>query len=35
VLPHLRQVFSDVREDFEPLNILPARIFYCVRNGGG
>jgi phospholipid N-methyltransferase len=33
VLPHLRNVFKNVRQDFEPLNILPARIFYCVRDG--
>jgi hypothetical protein len=26
-------VFKNVRQDFEPLNILPARIFYCVRDG--
>jgi phospholipid N-methyltransferase len=32
VLPHLRSVFKNVRQDFELLNILPARIFYCVRN---
>jgi phospholipid N-methyltransferase len=31
VLPHLQDVFQEVRQDFEPLNILPARIFYCVR----
>ncbi len=31
VLPHLRQVFSRVRQDFELRNILPARIFHCVR----
>jgi phospholipid N-methyltransferase len=30
VLPHLRSVFSHVRQDFEPLNILPARLFYCT-----
>jgi phospholipid N-methyltransferase len=29
VLPMLRQQFSSVRTDFEPLNILPARLFYC------
>jgi phospholipid N-methyltransferase len=33
VLPHLQSVFKNVRQDFELLNILPARIFYCVRNG--
>jgi phospholipid N-methyltransferase len=31
VLPHLRQVFSRVRQDFELRNILPARIFHCAR----
>jgi phospholipid N-methyltransferase len=35
VLPHLRSVFKNVRQDFELLNILPARIFYCVRNEAG
>jgi phospholipid N-methyltransferase len=35
VLPHLRDVFREVRQEFEPLNILPARIFYCVRDGTG
>ncbi len=29
VLPYLRQVFSLVRQDFEPLNVMPARLFYC------
>lgn len=29
VLPHLRSVFANVEEDFNLLNILPARIFYC------
>ncbi|RTR00438.1 class I SAM-dependent methyltransferase [Halomonas nitroreducens] len=29
VLPDLRRVFSDVECDFEPLNILPARLYYC------
>jgi phospholipid N-methyltransferase len=31
VLPDLQQVFSLVEEDFEPLNILPARVFYCRK----
>jgi phospholipid N-methyltransferase len=31
VLPYLKQVFGYVQQDFEPLNILPARIFYCTR----
>lgn len=29
ILPHLRDEFRSVRTDFEPLNILPARLFYC------
>jgi phospholipid N-methyltransferase len=29
ILPHLKEQFSAVRTDFEPLNILPARLFYC------
>ncbi|MBB3229246.1 class I SAM-dependent methyltransferase [Halomonas stenophila] len=29
VLPDLRQVFSEVECDFEPLNILPAKLYYC------
>ena len=29
VLPDLRRVFSDVECDFEPLNILPAKLYYC------
>jgi phospholipid N-methyltransferase len=29
VLPYLRQVFGLVRQDFEPLNVMPARLFYC------
>jgi phospholipid N-methyltransferase len=31
VLPYLRECFSHVNQDFEPLNILPARLFYCTR----
>jgi phospholipid N-methyltransferase len=31
VVPHLREVFGDVRQEFELLNILPARIFCCSR----
>jgi phospholipid N-methyltransferase len=31
VLPHLREVFGRVRQDFELRNILPARIFHCAR----
>lgn len=31
VLPYLRRVFGYVRQDFELLNILPARLYYCMR----
>ncbi len=31
VLPDLQQVFSKVEDDFEPLNILPARVFFCRK----
>jgi phospholipid N-methyltransferase len=31
VLPHLRQVFTQVHQEFEPRNIMPARLFYCRR----
>ena len=27
--PYVQQVFKSVELDFEPLNILPARLFYC------
>lgn len=30
LLPDLKQIFSWVQQGFEPLNILPARLFYCV-----
>jgi phospholipid N-methyltransferase len=30
VLPDLRRAFSRVRRGFEPLNILPAQLFYCT-----
>jgi phospholipid N-methyltransferase len=30
VLPYLQPVFGRVDQDFEPLNILPARLFYCT-----
>jgi len=30
VLPYLQQVFRAVHRGFEPLNILPAQLFYCV-----
>lgn len=44
VLPHLQQVFGQVDEAFEPLNLMPARLFFCrhhtdraspERNGQG
>jgi phospholipid N-methyltransferase len=31
LLPHLRSHFSLVRQDFEPLNIPPARLFCCTQ----
>ena len=31
VRPYLQRVFGRVHEDFELLNILPARLFYCAR----
>ncbi len=31
VLPYLERVFNVVSRDFELLNILPARLFYCAR----
>ena len=31
VLPDLQAVFSRVDDDFEPLNILPARVFFCRK----
>jgi phospholipid N-methyltransferase len=33
VLPDLRRIFGKVETDFELLNVLPARIFTCSRNG--
>ena len=30
VLPYLQPVFRSIRQDFELLNILPARLFYCA-----
>ena len=33
VLPYLQRVFGLVRQDFEPLNVMPARLFYCQHNG--
>jgi phospholipid N-methyltransferase len=29
VLPDLKRVFGWVQQSFEPLNVLPARLFYC------
>jgi phospholipid N-methyltransferase len=29
VLPYLQRVFGFVYQDFEPLNVMPARLFYC------
>jgi phospholipid N-methyltransferase len=31
LLPHLRGSFSEIREEFVPLNILPARIYCCTK----
>lgn len=31
VRPYLERVFSRVSRDFELLNVLPARLFYCAR----
>jgi hypothetical protein len=31
VLTDLQSVFSSVEDDFEPLNILPARVFFCRK----
>jgi phospholipid N-methyltransferase len=33
VLPYLRQVFGSVDQDFEPLNVMPARLYYCRHHG--
>ena len=35
VLPYLRQVFPHVQQEFEPRNIMPARLFYCRRSPVG
>jgi phospholipid N-methyltransferase len=29
-LPELRRVFGQVQQEFEPLNVLPARVFRCA-----
>jgi phospholipid N-methyltransferase len=31
VLPLLRRHFTTIQTEFEPLNILPARLFYCTK----
>jgi phospholipid N-methyltransferase len=31
VLPYLRSHFNQIDQDFEPRNILPARLFYCTQ----
>jgi phospholipid N-methyltransferase len=33
VLPYLQRVFGLVRQDFEPWNVMPARLFYCRHHG--
>ena len=33
VLPYLQTHFSQIRQDFELRNILPARLFYCTQEG--
>jgi phospholipid N-methyltransferase len=35
VLPYLQQVFGLVDQDFEPLNVMPARLFYCRHHANG
>lgn len=35
VLPDLQKNFEHVARGFEPLNILPAQLFFCNRNGAG
>jgi phospholipid N-methyltransferase len=32
VLPYLRSHFDQIDQDFEPRNILPARVFYCTQD---
>jgi phospholipid N-methyltransferase len=34
VLPYLQQTFGFVHQDFEPLNVMPARLFYCRHHVG-
>jgi phospholipid N-methyltransferase len=31
VFPYLKRVFGTVTNEFEPLNVLPAQLFYCRR----
>jgi phospholipid N-methyltransferase len=31
VLPHLQAHFSSIRQEFEPRNVFPARLFYCTK----
>jgi phospholipid N-methyltransferase len=33
VLPYLQQVFGRIHQDFEPLNVMPARLFFCRHHG--
>jgi phospholipid N-methyltransferase len=35
VLPYLQKVFGLVDQDFEPLNVMPARLFYCRHHENG
>jgi phospholipid N-methyltransferase len=35
VLPYLRRVFGSVHQEFEPLNVMPARLFYCRHHANG
>jgi phospholipid N-methyltransferase len=35
VLPYLLQVFGSVHQDFEPLNVMPARLFFCRHHADG
>ena len=30
LLPYLEPVFGKIQQDFEPRNILPARLFHCT-----
>jgi phospholipid N-methyltransferase len=35
VLPYLQQVFESIQQDFEPLNVMPARLFFCRHHTNG